>query len=147
MGIADLFRPKHRHSDVRVRAEAVKALTADDAATLIQVARTDRDSGVRRIAIEKIDAADVLAELASAETETTLRDLARERAAKLWAQVACGEDAEAAGAALGGIIKIGEQDVLVEVAMRAGLPAIRKRAFGELRDPRALADLAKRDAP
>ena len=82
MGIADLFRPKYRHSDVRVRTEAVKALTADDAATIIQIARTDRDSGVRRIAIEKIDAADVLAEIASAERESSLRDFAGERAAR-----------------------------------------------------------------
>src|SRR5882724_9179849 len=74
MGIADLFRPKYRHSDVRVRAEAVKALTADDAAILVQVARTDRDIGVRRIAIEKIDEAGVLAEIAGAETERSLRD-------------------------------------------------------------------------
>jgi hypothetical protein len=44
MGIADLFRPKYRHSDVRVRTEAVRALTADDAALLIQIARTDRDA-------------------------------------------------------------------------------------------------------
>ncbi len=48
LGIADLFRPKYRHSDVRVRAEAVRSLTADDAAILVQVARTDRDIGVRR---------------------------------------------------------------------------------------------------
>jgi hypothetical protein len=68
MGIADLFRPKYRHSDVRVRTEAVKALTSDDAATLIQIARTDRDIGVRRIAIGKIDEADVLADIAAGES-------------------------------------------------------------------------------
>ena len=68
MGIADLFRPKYRHSNIRVRTEAVRALTRDDAAILEQVARTDRDIGVRRIAIEKIDTPDILAELASAET-------------------------------------------------------------------------------
>ena len=62
MGIADFFRPKHRHSDVRVRTEAVKALTSDDATTLVQIAKTDRDIGVRRIAMEKIDQASVLAE-------------------------------------------------------------------------------------
>ena len=83
MGIADLFRPKYRHSDVRVRAEAVKALTVDDAATLVQIARTDRDSSVRRIALEKIDEADVLAELAAAESERSLRDYAGERAAQI----------------------------------------------------------------
>ena len=150
MGIADLFRPKYRHSDVRVRTEAIRALTNDDAAILIQVAKTDRDIGVRRLAIEKIHEADVLAELAAAETERSLRDFAGERAAELWQDVACGADtadADKAGAALTGIIKIGDQHALVEVAAHAALPAIRKRAFGELRDPRALCDLAKGDAP
>jgi hypothetical protein len=147
MGIADLFRPKYRHSDVRVRTEAVRALTSDDAAILIQVARTDRDIGVRRIAIEKIDEAETLAEIAAAETERSLRDYAGERAAELWMQVASSDDAEASGAALSGIIKLGDQRALVEVAVRGAVPATRKRAFGEIRDPRALADLAKRDAP
>ncbi len=146
MGIADFFRPKYRHSDVRVRTEAVRSLTSDDADTLIQVARTDRDIGVRRIAIEKIERADVLAELASAETERSLRDLAGERAAELWQSIACSDDAEPAGAALSGIIKLGDQSALVDVVVAAELPAIRKRAFGELRDPRALAALAKSEA-
>src|SRR6185295_3048820 len=98
MGIADFFRPKYRHSDVRVRTEAVKALTADDAAILVQVARTDRDIGVRRLAIEKIDEADVLAELAAAETERSLREYAGERAAQLWLSAACADDDSAADA-------------------------------------------------
>jgi hypothetical protein len=148
MGIADFFRPKHRHSDVRVRIEAVRAMTtAEDAATLIQIARTDREAAVRRIAIEKIDKADVLAEIAAAEADERVRELAGARAAKLWLSAACGEDAEPAGAALSGIVKIGDQHALVEVAARGGNPAIRKRAFGELRDPKVLAELAKRDAP
>ena len=147
MGIADLFRPKYRHSDVRVRTEAVRALTKDDAAILAQIARTDRDIGVRRIAIEKIDTAEVLADIASAETERSLRDFAGERAAQLWVSAACSDDADAASSALGGIAKLGDQHALVEVAVRASSAAVRKRAFGELRDPRALAELAKRDAP
>jgi hypothetical protein len=147
MGIVDLFRPKHRHSDVRVRTEAVRALTADDAALLIQIARTDRDAGVRRLAIERITTADVLAEIAAAEPERSLRDLAGERAAQLWVSQACSADPEAAGAALAGMIKIGDQHALVSVAARAEVAAIRKRAFGELRDPRALGELARTDAP
>src|SRR5688572_2842988 len=142
MGIADLFRPKYRHSDVRVRTEAVKALTSDDAAVLEQIARTDRDIGVRRLAIERIDEADVLAELAAAETERSLRDFAGERAAQLWTSHACSEDADDAGSALSGIIKLGDQHALTDVVIRATIPAMRKRAFGELRDPRALAELA-----
>jgi len=147
MGIADFFRPKYRHSDVRVRAEAVKALSADDADTIIKIARTDTDIGVRRIAIEKIAVAEILADIATAETERSLRDFAGERAAELWRQRACSADHDAANQALTGIIKLGEQRALIDVIVRAQLPAVRKRAFGELRDPRALAELAKGDAP
>jgi uncharacterized protein DUF349 len=146
MGIADFFRPKYRHSDVRVRAEAVKALTSDDAAILVQVAKSDRDIGVRRLAMGKIHEADVLAELAAAESERSLRDYAGERAAELWQDTACGDDEKAASAALGGIVKLGDQHSLVEIAANAAVAGIRKRAFGELRDPRALAELAKSDA-
>ncbi|TMQ04597.1 MAG: hypothetical protein E6J91_43030 [Deltaproteobacteria bacterium] len=119
MGIADLFRPKYRHSDVRVRTEAVRALTAEDAAILIQIARTDRDAGVRRLAIERIITADVLAEIAAAEPERSLRDLAGERAAQLWLSHACGVDADAAGTALAGMIKLGDPHALVDVVVRA----------------------------
>jgi hypothetical protein len=146
MGIADLFRPKHRHSDVRVRVEAVRALTADDAALLIQIARTDRDTGVRRLAIERISTADVLAEIAAAEPERALRDLAGSRAAQLWLSHACSADADKAATALAGMIKLGDQRALVEVVVRAEAATIRKRAFGELRDPKALAELAKSNA-
>jgi hypothetical protein len=147
MGIADLFRPKYRHSDVRVRAEAVRALTADDAALIIQIARTDRDTGVRRLAIERIETADVLADIAAAEPERALRDLAGNRAAQLWLHHACAADPDRAGTALAGMIKLGDQRALVDVVVRAEVPAIRKRAFGELRDPRALSELAKSGAP
>ncbi|MFN0247663.1 MAG: DUF349 domain-containing protein [Kofleriaceae bacterium] len=148
MGIADLFRPKYRHSDVKVRSAAVRALTSDDAAILEQVARTDRDIGVRRIAIEKIDQAKVLAELGRAETERSLKELLNERAAELWTSNACSADADKAGAALTGMLDLEDhQRSLVEVVVRAQNAAIRKRAFGELRDPRALAELAKSEAP
>lgn len=146
MGLADLFRPKYRHSDVKVRAEAVRALTHDDAAILEQIARTDRDIGVRRIAIEKIETPDVLAQLGQDETERSLRELIQKRAAELWLGQACGNDADRANTALSGMIKLGDQDPLVEVVVRAQLAAVRKRAFGEIRDPRALALLAKSDA-
>src|SRR5574338_1641310 len=125
MGSADLFRPKYRHSDVRVRTEAVRALTSDDAAILVQVARTDHDIGVRRIAIEKIDEATVLAEIAAAETERSLREFAGERAAQLYASTACKDNEEAATSALSGITKLGDQHALIDVAVHAKLAAIR----------------------
>ncbi|MBC7974094.1 MAG: hypothetical protein H7138_03850, partial [Myxococcales bacterium] len=102
---------------------------------------------MRRLAIERITTAEVLAEIAAAEQERGLRELAGERAAQLWLSRACGDNAEAATSALSGIIKLGDQHALVDVVVRAEVPTIRKRAFGELRDPRALCELAKSDAP
>lgn len=146
MGIADLFRPKYRHSNLRVRTEAVRALTSEDAAVLIQIARTDRDAGVRRLAIERIAEPDTLAAIAAEESERSLRAYAGERAVELWRGTACDHDLEAATAALTGIVNLDDQRALAAIAAHAALPAIRKRAFGELRDARALAELAKGDA-
>ncbi len=146
MGLVDLFRPKYRHSDVSVRTKAVQALGSDDSAILEQIARTDRDIGVRRLAIEKIETPDVLAALGESESERSLRELINERAAELWVSNACSADPDKSSTALAGIIKLGDQHALVEVVVRTQNAATRKRAFGELRDPRALAQLAKSDA-
>src|SRR5690349_9193100 len=140
MGLADLFRPKHRHSDVRVRSEAVRSLGRDDHSVLEQVARTDRDPAVRKIAIEKLDEPDVLAEIASGDTERSLRDLAGSRAAALWTTVACSEDADAEvlralatdatikEVGLAAVDKIDDPDLLESVAQKAKNKAVRQRA-------------------
>jgi hypothetical protein len=144
MGIADFFRPKHRHSDVRVRTEAVRALTSDDTTILVQIARTDRDPSVRRIAIEKLEEAELLADIAKAEEDRALRDLAGERAAELWIQIACDEDDEVgAVAALDGLIGLDHQHALATVAVKAAIDTVRRRASGAISDPRALAELAR----
>jgi len=142
VGITDLFKPKYRHSDVRVRSEAVRALTRDDADTLIQIARTDRDPTVRRIAIEKLEQAEVLATIAKDDSDRAVRDLAGHRAAEIWTIAACGQS-DSAEAALAGLIELGDQRAVAEVAARATRPPVRKRAFDALREPRALAELAR----
>lgn len=148
MGIADLFRPKYRHSDVSVRTEAVRAMSApDDAAILTTIAKSDRDAGIRRLAIEKLKEAEVLADIAATESDSSVRAFAKGRAAELWCSLACGTDADAANRAFAGLLKLGDQSTLVEVAVRASTAAIKKRALSELRDPKALAELAKGSAP
>ncbi len=143
MGITDFFRPKYRHSDVKVRLEAVRAMSSDESDILATVARTDRDPGVRKVAIEKLDLADVLAEIAREEADRALKALAGSRAAELWISAANGEDAALAGAALAGLIKLGDQRAVVAVATRAALADIKRRAIESIEDPRALAELAK----
>lgn len=84
MGIADFFRPKYRHSDAKVRLEAVRALPSEDHDILATIVRKDRELSVRRAAIERIDEPSVLADLAADVEERTLRDLAGGRAAEIW---------------------------------------------------------------
>ncbi|MBP6839437.1 MAG: DUF349 domain-containing protein [Kofleriaceae bacterium] len=144
MGFVDLFRPKHRHSNTATRIEAVRAMTRDDLTLLVQVARTDRDPTVRKVAIEKIDQAETLAELAVGERDEALRDLTSARAGELWLHRACGDDAEVAGAALTGLVRLGQERLIADVAVKAALPAVRRRAMAELHDPKALAELAKK---
>ncbi len=144
MGIADFFRPKYKHSDVKVRLEAVRALTSDESDILATIARSDKDAGVRRIAIEKLDEVEVLAEIASRDDDRGLRDLAGSRAAEIWVSSACqDEDDELAKSALSGLLKLGDQRALAEVANRAAVRAVRQEALAKLEEPRALADLAR----
>lgn len=147
MGLVDLFRPKYRHSDVAVRAQAVRALSTDDAGILTTIAKTDRDASIRRLAIDKLGQPELLAEIAAAESDAGVRAAAATRAAELWRAAACGSDEDAAGKALAGILKTGDQATLVEVVVRAANPGIKKRALAELREARALTELAKSDAP
>jgi hypothetical protein len=120
MGLVDFFRPKHRHSDVKVRLEAVRALTSDEADILATVAKNDKDAGVRRIAIEKLDRVELLAELARARADPANRDLAGSRAAELWVAARARTTTPGPGrAALAGLIKLADDRALVEVAVRA----------------------------
>jgi hypothetical protein len=144
MGMFDLFRPKHRHSDVKVRVAAVRALSSDDTQLLASIARTDKDPGVRRIAIEKLEEVDILADIFERESDGELRDLAGSRAAELWVTSACQDEDEAlARSALSGLIKVNDQRALAEVATRAGIHELRGLAMAELRDARALAEVAR----
>ena len=147
MGLVDFFRPKHRHSDVKVRLEAVRALTSDEADILATVARSDKDAGVRRIAIEKLERVELLAELAEAESDRGNADLAGSRAAELWVQSACqDDDATLASDALAGLVKLADDRALVTVALRAADHAIRRRAADAVKDARSLVELAKQAA-
>ncbi|MCE9574338.1 MAG: DUF349 domain-containing protein, partial [Deltaproteobacteria bacterium] len=124
----------------------MRALTPDDAAVLAQVAQTDRDAAIRRIAIEKLDEPEVLAAIAKADAERTNRDLAGARAAEILVSTALGEDEVAAAAALDALIDLGDQRALAEVAGKADDAGMRTKAMARIKDARALAELAKSGA-
>lgn len=144
MGIADLFRPKHRHSDPQIRANAVRELTEDEAELVASIARSDDHPTVRKIAIDKIDDPEVLVDVAADEPERSLRERAQSRAAEIWVSLALKSESEADGrVAIAGLVAIDDQKSVAEIARRAGLEALRAAAMEKLTDAKALAELAK----
>lgn len=144
MGIADLFRPKYRHSNAEVRAEAVRQLGPEQTDLVVKVAREDSDPSVRRTALVKIDDPDILVELARSESDRALGELARTRASGIWVnQAVSATDLARAKTALRGLDRLGDQRALADVASRAELLEVRDLALAELDEDRALADLVR----
>src|SRR5262249_52725620 len=143
MGFADLFRPKWKHSNPEVRAEAVRQLGDDQAALLATIARADTDARVRRIALKRISDADVLSEVAAHDPDESLRKAATEKAEEVLVAAANGGDARA----LEALARLGQPRVLAGVAHKAASAEIRARAVAlivEAGDDKALAEVLKR---
>jgi hypothetical protein len=140
MGLADFFRPKWRHSDVAVRTAAIRALDAQETGILVQVVRNDTDDNVRKLALRKIVNPQTLAELAGADLDQNLRDLASERLSSLRVSTAVKDDAQSAQEALD---HLEDENSLAEVAKRAEVLEVRHSALQRLKEPKSLADVAR----
>jgi hypothetical protein len=74
MTFKDLFRPKWKHSDPKIRIAAVKEIT--EGKKLSQIAKNDRDSSVRKEAVIKLDRnewQDLLADIARKDKDWIVR--------------------------------------------------------------------------
>ncbi|HEX8952858.1 MAG TPA: DUF349 domain-containing protein, partial [Polyangia bacterium] len=143
MGFSDLFKPKWKHSNPEVRAEAVRALGDDEAALLATIALKDADARVRRIAVKRIADADVLSDVAAHDPDEGLRKAAIEKAEELLSSAAVAGDESA----LDALAKLGHPRLLAPVALKAAAADVRVRAVRLLvqaRDDKALAEVAKK---
>lgn len=143
MGFSDLFKPKWKHSNPEVRAEAVRALGDDEAALLAAIAKSDADARVRRIAVKRIVDADVLSEVAAHDPDESLRKAAIEKAEELLSSAAVAGDDDA----LDALAKLGHPRLLVPVALKAADSEVRVHAVRLLvqsHDDKALAEVAKK---
>src|SRR6266542_6583687 len=118
MGFTDLFRPKWKHSNPEVRAEAVRQLGDDQAALLATIAQKDGDARVRRLAVKRIDDVDVLGEVAAADPDESLRKAAQEKV----------------------------DDILLSAANAADDEPRSLRALERMKQPRQLAQVAEKAA-
>ncbi len=143
MGFADLFKPKWKHSNPDVRAEAVRALGDDEATLLAAIARSDADARVRRLAVKRIVDADVLSDVAAHDPDESLRKAAIEKAEEVLVSAAVTGDARA----LDALGKLGHPRLLGLVALKAGDAEVRVRAVTLIQqagDDKPLAEVAKK---
>src|SRR5438067_12130274 len=145
MGFADLFKPKWKHSNPDVRAEAVRVLSDEDAALLASIARSDADARVRRIAVKRIVDADVLSDVAAHDPDEGLRKAAIEKAEEVLVSAAVGGDDDA----LESLAKIGHPRLLASVALKSQDAEVRARAVQhilDVADDKALAEVIKKSS-
>jgi hypothetical protein len=142
MGVADLFRPKWKHSNPTVRAEAVRELTdQDDASVLGDIARHDVSQEIRRLAVERIEDIDALSDIAASDPDTEVRQAATGRVTEMWAARAIAATDEPS--ALTAIEHVDEPRTLARLAVRAAVATARKAALARLSDARALAEVVR----
>src|SRR5215831_19173282 len=114
MDLIARLRPRWRHPDPAVRAEAVRELRAEERERLGAIASSDPDPHVRRIAIKKLEDVAILERVAEGEADHGLRELAAERT----------------------------REILVGIASSAGPLADCEAALARLADPRSLSSVA-----
>ena len=134
MAFFDIFRPRWRHSDPEIRAEAVRGLDDDQQDLFGTIAGDDPDPRVRRVALKRVvDPAELL-DLAAGEADPALRALAEERGlAAIFSSPR--------PRALAAVGKLQSARELVEVVRKAHA-AIAAAAVARLADEPALADAA-----
>lgn len=142
MGFLDLFRPKWKHSDPSIRAEAVRDLTEDDRAQLEWIIKRDRDPRVRRLALKKISDVELLGTVAEHDPDDSLRRDAADKATELLLDLALDEDDEVI--ARGAVDRISIGKTLADVACRASFDSVRKTALEKITEPKALVEVARK---
>lgn len=121
MGFMNLFRPKWRHSNPRIRLAAVEEVT--DQKLLFRIATTGMDYDVWRAALQKLTDPVLLAEMAMARTGPT--HIKRE----------------------GAVQKLTDQKVLELIAKSDPDERVRLAAVGKITDQAALGDIALIEMP
>ncbi len=141
MGIADLFKPKWKHSNAQIRAAAVKEMSPEETEELMAIAREDGDVAVRRVAVKKITSPEALMEIARQDPDEGLRQFAEERALSGLVSRAMQDDEDAAAGALS---LITDDVTLCEIAGNAELAPVRLDAVARITGQKALGEVARR---
>ena len=74
MALGDILRPKWKHSNPKIRLEAVTELTGQDSDKLAEIATTDEDPEIRLAAVARIDDQATLEQISAIDTDSDVLD-------------------------------------------------------------------------
>jgi len=137
-----LFRPKWRHRNRDIRAEAVQLLSADDP-NLVEVVRQDADTGIRRQVLRRITDITLLLDIAESDTDSSVSRAAGRR---LWYLLAQSEDATSVQRAQRVLKEHGNSEMAEYLIRHSNSPEVRLQALEEIQRPALLSEVALTDA-
>ncbi len=137
-----LIRPKWRHRNRDIRAEAVQLLSADDP-NLIEVVRQDADTGIRRQVLRRITDITLLLDIAESDTDSSVSRAAGRRLCYLLAQ---SDDAESVEQTQKVLKEHGNIEMSEYLIRHSNSPEVRMQALEEIQRPALLSEVALTDA-
>ena len=94
MGLLDVFKPKWQSSDPVVRKQAVQGLNSNDLDALLDVAKNDESTDIRKIAVQKISSTMHLGNLLKTEQDASVQNAIKEALRKFWVKTVKKHDGE-----------------------------------------------------
>ncbi len=137
-----LFRPKWRHRNRDIRAEAIQLLSADDP-NLVEVVRQDADTGIRRQVLRRITDISLLLDITESDTDSSVSRAAGRR---LWYLLAQSEDAASVQQTLTLLKEHGNSEMAGYLIRHSKSSEVRLQALEEIRRPALLSEVALTDA-
>ena len=136
-----LFRPKWRHRNRDIRAEAVQLLSADDP-NLVDVVHQDRDTGIRRQALRRVTDIQLLLDIAESDTDSSVSRAAGRR---LWFLLAQSENAESVEQTQKVLKEHGNSEMAEYLIRHSKSAEVRLQALKEMQQPALLSEVALTD--
>jgi len=136
--LKNLFRPKWRHADARVRLDALSRLhPLADAAIIRELALSDSDNNVRSTAIARLNDMALLKQLQQ-DSSTAIGNAARQR----WIELLCDDSTTPRVTAEETIIGCEDQALLAAIIAHTKHPSLLQLAVAGLKDQRQLFEVA-----
>jgi hypothetical protein len=144
MSLLDVFKPKWQHSDSAMRKQAIQSLGSTDLDALLDIAKNDSETEIRKLAVQKISSHVYLSDLLKTEQDVSVQNAIKETLRKYWFKIIknhVGVPSMEIRKVIGEL-QIKDRDELLSVAKS---PAIRLELLGGCTKQGLLAQVAKND--